>query len=99
MKLEEVLPAYREGKVVVSCRGFRYQLGGYLTLEGAYNRELLGEWTIEKKKVKKEVRGWLNVYPSGTTGLYSTREMADDFAVQSHRIACIEFVHEYEVEE
>ena len=103
MKLEEVLPAYRDGKVIISQIGDRFQIeekGAHFTLIDASEKELLGDWTIEKKKVKKEVRGWLNIYPDGLGfWSYKTKEEADDCANSPIRIACVEFVHEYEVEE
>lgn len=102
MKLEEVLPAYREGRVVVSCDGIRYQIQystPFLCLGCAVEREILGEWAIQKKTIKKEVRGWLNIYPFHVSGrLYKTKEEADRTA-DSDRVGCVEFVHEYEVDE
>ena len=102
MKLEEALPAYREGKVIVSCRGFRYRLGATAEYYDVYpldevsECEVLGEWTVEK----------MNVYPYGP---YSTRERADEYhqrrlriatdRIAADRVARVEFCSEYEVEE
>lgn len=52
-----------------------------------------------KRTVKKEVRGWANVYPKGrASGLYSSKESAD-YGADSGRIACVELTGTYEVEE
>lgn len=53
------------------------------------------------KKVKRvvEVRGWLNIYPGGYTSFwYATKESAD-LNAGAGRIACIEMVGTYEIEE
>lgn len=51
-----------------------------------------------KKKVKKIIEGWVNVYPYRFVGHYGTKEDADSCAVSS-RIDCIQIKHVIEVEE
>lgn len=57
MKLEEVLPAYREGKTIISHSDKLYQKerrnGKTCKLAYADEDEFMGEWEIEKEKVKK----------------------------------------------
>lgn len=54
-----------------------------------------------KRKVKKVLHGWMNIYPPDTTRqgvLHSSQKLAD-LAAWPDRISCIEINQEYEVEE
>ncbi len=51
-----------------------------------------------KRKVKKTLTGWLDVYPHHAEGLYQTRDAAESFALPG-RIACVHISQGYEVEE
>lgn len=51
-----------------------------------------------KRKVKKTVEGWANVYPARHTCIWNTKELADANAAPE-RIACVHVAGEYEVEE
>ena len=51
-----------------------------------------------KRMVKKDVRGWANVYSWGFGGICKTKERADYYA-EPARIACVELTGTYEVEE
>jgi hypothetical protein len=65
MKLEEVLPAYRDGKIISSGDDI-YQIDrvdGHKRLTAALESELLGEWTI-KEEPKPKVKMWLALYRS-----------------------------------
>lgn len=52
----------------------------------------------QKKKVKKTIETWLNIYPDGYNSHYHTQEECDNAAMTS-RIACVKLSGEYEVEE
>lgn len=51
-----------------------------------------------KRKVKKLIKRYVNVYPDGSQGTYVTRELADTYSHED-RILCVEVTGEYEVEE
>ena len=52
-----------------------------------------------KRMVKKQLTGWVNIYPSGPGSMiYPSREEAD-MCAGSRRIACAELTGPYEVEE
>ena len=51
-----------------------------------------------KKKIKKTISQWVNVYPNGYIKAHDTKEKANKFA-SNIRIACVELTGEYEVEE
>ena len=53
---------------------------------------------IEIPKKKVEVNLWSNIYPDGTSEVYSTRENADECS-SKYRIACVELTGEYFVED
>ena len=52
-----------------------------------------------KKKVKKTIEAWANVYKYGRVSRYNTKEEADWNADNSRRIACVKLTGEYEIEE
>ena len=58
-----------------------------------------------KKKVKKTIEAWANVYPKGVWTLYTTEIKANNFNEASmatflcNRIACVKLTGEYETEE
>lgn len=51
-----------------------------------------------KKKVKKKLEGWVNIYKDGHC-LYPNKESADRTANKDVRVACVKVTGEYEVEE
>ena len=51
-----------------------------------------------KRKVKKTLEIWVNIFPDGGFTVYNSKKIADDLAV-STRIACIKMIGEYEEEE
>ena len=51
-----------------------------------------------KRKVKKTIEGWLNVYPEHGYDLHSSKEQADKYAGVK-RIGCYKFIGSYEAEE
>ncbi len=51
-----------------------------------------------KRKVKKIIKGWINIYKSGKVYFYKSKILADD-SQSGNRIACIHINEEYEVEE
>lgn len=52
-----------------------------------------------KKKVKKSLKGWINIYPENRTGsIYESKEQADTIGIHN-RIAITTVSIEYEVEE
>lgn len=56
--------------------------------------------TRPKRKVKKTVEGWVNVYPDDDPCFHLTREGADRGQFRTtKRIACVHLTGEYEVEE
>lgn len=75
--------------------------------ETAFHEKQLRRLKPKKKKVKKEVRGWVNVYKDSNKDHYigdrfsKTNKDADDLAsgCKSKRLACVEVVGHYEVEE
>ena len=100
MKLEEALPLYREGKILMSCRGDQYHIANFdssYTLATAVNDELLGEWTVKKEKRKVKRTVWINVYPEYDQ-LHSSEKAANN-CCSDKRITCVETTIEYEVEE
>jgi hypothetical protein len=84
MKLEEALPAYREGKVIVSCSRYRYtKYDPCNRISRATDHELLGEWiVVEEPKPKRVVKmsPAVCVCPRGefyvTLGLFASEEAA-----------------------
>lgn len=56
--------------------------------------------TFQKKKVKKTIECWANVYPVGSHVFHSTKYIADKCqGILDKRIACVKLTGEYEVEE
>ena len=51
-----------------------------------------------KRKVKKTLEVWANIYPGGKFNVYSSEKLADKRA-GSRRIGCAKLTGEYEVEE
>ena len=51
-----------------------------------------------KRKVKKTLEIWVNIFPDGGFTVYNSKKIVDDLAV-STRIACIKMIGEYEEEE
>lgn len=51
-----------------------------------------------KKKIKKTITKWVNIYPDGCETYYYTKDRAD-MCSNPNRIACVELTGEYEVEE
>ena len=51
-----------------------------------------------KRKVKKTLEIWVNIFPDDGFTVYNSKKIADDLAV-STRIACVKMTGEYEVEE
>lgn len=66
------------------------------TFLGTYELEL----KVPKKKVKKVVEGWVNIYPNNQVGgsMFSSLTEADRWAAE-HRVACGFVSTTYEVEE
>lgn len=64
--------------------------------------ELIHEYELEcslpKKKVKKTVEDWVNIYPNGIRYYYYSKERADE-AADKDRIACVKITGEYYIEE
>jgi len=54
--------------------------------------------TAPKKKVKKVVEGWVNIYKDSFSNSYDTIKMADR-GQRGNRITCKKVTIEYEVEE
>jgi ribosomal protein L14E/L6E/L27E len=54
--------------------------------------------TFQKKKVKKTVERWINIYPGGSEYSFTTESLANISAGPT-RIVCVHISKEYEVEE
>ena len=103
MKLHEL----KEGKIYIGEDGKEYRIIDnhlcYLDGVGATVASRLSTltqyFTLKKVKRTVEERVWVNKYPYGCTSYYyKTREEADGNA-SANRIACIEMVGTYEIEE
>ena len=101
MKLEEVMGAYRAGRVIVSCKGFHYctDTEAAYPLHAASEVELLGEWTIEKTKVKKEIKRYVVMAHWGAVSTHILYEDAQNAASKECGRFIVTLAGTYEVEE
>ncbi len=83
-----VMKAYSEGKQVQGKGSF----GDWIDVTCPSFAS--SEWRVAPEK--REIRGWVNVYPNRLSCPYSTKEEAD-VAAYPDRIACVEVRGEYEV--
>ena len=101
MRLHEL----KEGKIYIGEDGKEYMHDGVHLRIAKCGTFITYFFTLTQnfspKKVKRivEERVWVNKYPYGCTSYYyKTREEADTNA-SANRIACVEMVGTYEVEE
>ncbi len=77
-----------------------YAVAEKFTLDGKlydhHNKPLLVLIERPKKKAKKTIEYWVNVYASGPVGIHKSKETADGCA-DIDRIACVKLTGEYEV--
>lgn len=83
-----VMKAFAEGKKVQFYSDAPE--GWYTTDHPGFSSEF--QWRVAPEK--REIRGWVNVYPRELTQPHPTKERADEMALP-HRIACVEVRGEY----
>ena len=86
MKLEEVLGAYREGKIIISEKREHYQkchIDGCHRLASAPETELLGEWTIHETP-KTKVKLWPALVQNSGNGWMVTSTLFSSDKDASH---------------
>lgn len=62
--------------------------------DGKFDMTHKSEYDLIQVPVKHTLDVWLNIYPSGASYNYETKEIADSRAAQ-RRIACLHIVREY----
>lgn len=88
---------FRQGKEIYTKTG-QYFLGQKQTL---FWDEIKFEIPPKpKRKVKKVIEMWVNIYPSGSSFTYSSERLANvGITEKTDRIACVKLTGEYEVDE